>query len=117
MLGPARHHGRSLFRPVWPSYPRSRSGTGPPASVLRIRDPAFFERQASTSDALRQPLAEASQFRGALIDPLQPFARQPGPVTWRRHVVCGQFCEFLPDLVQRETNLLRENDEGDSSQH
>ena len=56
-------------RPEWPSYPRAGSGTGPSAPVLRIRDPALFEGQASTSDAFRQPLAEASQLRGALIDP------------------------------------------------
>ena len=52
------------------SHPGSGSRTGTPSSVFGIGDPARFERQASASDTVGQPFAEALQLSRSLVDPL-----------------------------------------------
>ena len=47
----------------------------------------------------------------------RPAARQARPVGAQRHPVAGQPREFPGNLVERQPDFLREDDEGDAPQH
>jgi hypothetical protein len=44
-------------------------------SIGRICEPAFVDREASASDALRQTGSQPLKFRNPLIDPFRPCPR------------------------------------------
>src|SRR4029453_12767529 len=93
------------------SEPVARTGAGPAGAIGRIREFAFVDRQTSATDALGQPSLEPLKLGNPLIDPFGPLAREAGPVLSRRHPIGRKLGELRADLIERQPDALREDDE------
>ena len=89
--------------------PRSRA-SGP---IGRVRELASVDRKASASDALREPRPETLKLGDPLVDPLRPLDGETRPILARRDAIRRKVGEFRANLVERQPNPLRKNDEGD----
>ena len=85
--------------------------------IGRVRKATPVDRQAAATDALGKPGPQALQLGDALVDALCPLARQPRPIPTRRHAIGWQLGELGADLLKRQPNPLRKDDEGDPAQH
>ncbi|OWK23179.1 hypothetical protein AJ87_34785 [Rhizobium yanglingense] len=81
--------------------------------ISRVGQATAVDRQAATADALGKPGPQALQFGYALVDALCPLPRQSRPIPTRGHAFGWQLGELGADLLKRQPNALRENDEGD----
>src|SRR5262245_4696331 len=99
------------------SDPEAWPGSRSPDSVVRIGELTLLERQAAAPDALRQPELQPFQFLDAFGHPAGPAGGQPGPVGTLGHAVLRQLGELLGDLLERQADLLCEDDERDAPEH
>src|SRR6185295_3329626 len=113
--------GFSGGTPAWRSLrvaePVPRPRPAPRRAVARIGQLAALEREAAATDALGEAGLQALELGEPFLDARRPLARQAGPVAPPRHVVRRQPGELGADLVQRQPDLLGEDDEGDAPQH
>ena len=86
-------------------------------SISRVRIFAFVDREAPTSDASRQPLPQALKLGNFLVDPLCPATGHSRPIRSRGRPIGGKLRKFRSDLLKRQPDPLREDDEGNSTQH
>ena len=98
-------------------HPISRASATAAGAIAWIRELTSIERQASATDALGQPLLHPFQLRDALIDAPCPTGGQLGPIRTVGGAIAGQSRKLYPDFVQRETDLLRKDDESDAPQY
>jgi len=99
------------------SEPVARPRSPASGSVGRIGKIASIDRKTPTSDAFRESRSEPLEFRNPLIDPFHPLARKMRPVSSRGDTISRKLGKFLADLVEREPEPLREDDERDPAQH
>ena len=97
--------------------PVARPGTPAPGSIGGIGEPAFIDRKASASDALREASPEALKLGDPCIDALRPLAREAGPVGAGGNTICRKFGKFRADLVKSEPNPLGKDDKRQAAQH
>lgn len=93
--------------------PVARTGAAAARPVAGIGQPASVERETPAPDALGEPQLQALELGDALLDPRGPPARKPTPILARRRALRRKAGKLLTDLVERETDPLRENDERD----
>src|SRR4029078_5178698 len=63
-----------------------------------------------------EPVLEAPELGDAVVDAGAPVRRQARPVAPGRGTVGRELCELGADLVEREADLLGEDDERDAAQ-
>ena len=93
--------------------PKSGSGTASRDTILGVCKSTAIQRQAPATDAVGEPGLEALQLVDPLIDPLPPTAGKAGPVAARRYTIGRQPCQLATDLLERQSDPLGEDDEGD----
>ena len=94
----------------------SSTRTGASGAILGVGQPAVLQREAATPDAVPKPVAQAFELGDALVDPPRPGAGQSGPVGPLGHAIVRQAGELGADLGQRQSDLLGEDNERDSTQ-
>src|SRR6185503_5882965 len=92
--------------------PRARA----PHAIPGIGKLALLQRQASAADALRETGFQALQLGDAIVDAPRPAGGQFPPVRSFRHAVAGQLRELNADFLERQTDLLRKDNEGDAAE-
>jgi len=75
-----------------------------------------LERKAAAADTSRQAGPETLEFGDPLIDTLCPTSGDFGPIRAFRRPVLWQLGEFGANLFERQTDALRENNEGDPAE-
>src|SRR5258705_3065789 len=96
--------------------PIPRPGPEARGAVRGIRELAAPERQAAAADALGEPGLQALELGDALVDACGPGAGQARPVLPGRRAARRQLRERGADLVEREPDALRKDDERDAPQ-
>jgi hypothetical protein len=99
------------------SDPIARPGSLASGSVGRIGKIASIDRKTPTSNAFCEARPEPLELRNPLIDPFHPLARKMRPVSPRGDTISRKLGKFLADLVEREPEPLREDDERDPAKH
>jgi len=99
------------------SDPIAWPGSLASGSVGRIGKIASIDRKTPTSDAFCESRSEPLELRNPLIDPFHPLARKMRPVSPRGDTISRKLGKFLADLVEREAEPLREDDERDPAKH
>src|SRR5262249_19333166 len=107
-IQPADRRARAIADPV------AGAGTAARGAVAGVREPAAVEGEAAAADALPQPAAEPLELRDPLVDPGHPGPGEPCPVAPARHAVRVELGELGADLVERQADPLRKDDEGDA---
>src|SRR5215207_4098033 len=83
--------------------------------IARIQQPARLQRQATTADAAREPVAQTLEHADLMLDAWTPRGRQALPVVLVRRAVVGQRRQRVADLLQGQPDLLRHPDERDAT--
>ena len=102
-------------RPI--ADPVPRAGAEPRRAVAGIRELTSLERQTSASDALCEPGSQTFQLSNALIDSRGPRFRESRPILPGGRSMGRQFRQLCSDLIECQTDSLRENDESDPTQN
>jgi hypothetical protein len=84
--------------------------------VVRVVQRAALERQAAAADARVELVAQLGQRGDARIEQRPPVARQPGPVCRRRRAFAGQSRERSANLIQGQSDRLRDASLSSASQ-
>lgn len=97
--------------------PVARPWTEAARSVVRVREPAAVQGQAPAADALGESRPQALELGDALVNPRSPRGREPRPVAACGRTIGGEPAELGADLIEREADSLREDDEGNAAQY
>src|SRR3954451_9859601 len=97
--------------------PVPRAGAEDGGAVAGVGEPAPVEREAAAADALGQAAPEAAELSDAVVDARAPGLREPVPVAPRGRAVGRQLGELVRDLIERQADLLGEDDERDAAEH
>ena len=100
-----------------PSGPRQRSRSIPAGPISRVGELALAQRQATATDAFRKARRQAFEFGDAHIDLMLPAAGESGPVRACWNLMTRQLAELPRDLLERQSDTLREHDERHAAQH
>src|SRR5215471_15431929 len=98
-------------------HPRPRPRPLPRRAIAGVGEPAAIEREAAAADALGEARFQPPELGDPLADPRRPARRERRPVGPLGHAVVRQRGELGPDLLERQPDLLREDDEGDAPEH
>src|SRR6266567_4229372 len=81
--------------------------------VAWIRQLATLQRKAAAADALCESGPEPLELRDTFVDARRPRFRQARPVMTGRCAMWRQLGKLCPDLIQRQPDSLREDNERD----
>src|SRR3569623_513849 len=106
-----------MYQPAFGREQRAGTRSLPAELVGRVAKRAVLERQAAAADAIAEPVAQALQQKDLVIDGVGPTGRESRPVLFGRRPSLRQAREAGADLGQRDADVLRNPDNGDSAQH
>src|SRR5688500_13628323 len=92
--------------------PESRAGTRSADAVSGIGELALLQGETAAADALRESLPQPFELGDAIVNPSGPPGRQLRPVGALRHAIVRALRQLHADLIEREADLLGEDDEG-----
>src|SRR5262249_8623369 len=96
------------------AYPVARTRTATSRPVAGIGELTAIQRQAAAADALGERRLEPLQLDDAGADPLRPLRREFGPVRTVGHAIPRKSYKLGPELVERQADPLRKDDERDA---
>jgi hypothetical protein len=99
------------------SDPVAWTGTLASGAVARVGELASIEGKTATTDTSREAGPQALKLGHALVDAPSPTARQLGPIGAFRNAVLRQLRQFCANLFEGQANLLRKNNESDTTYH
>ena len=97
--------------------PEPRTRAAPADAVTGIGELAAIERQTSAAGTFGQAQFHPFEFRNPLIDPFGPRARQLRPVGPIGCTIARQLRELAANFLQRQSNLLSKDNEGDATDY